>query len=69
MSDGLGRIDRYELVREIGRGGMAIVYLARQTGLNRYVMSPASNRLNEMRSSIRCTRIRSLTAIRSSMRD
>src|SRR5918994_4548691 len=43
MAELLGRIDRYELVRELGRGGMAIVYLAKQTGLNRLV---ALKRLN-----------------------
>ncbi|HYI20615.1 MAG TPA: protein kinase, partial [Solirubrobacteraceae bacterium] len=37
MAELLGRVDRYELVSELGRGGMAIVYLARQTGLNRMV--------------------------------
>src|SRR4051794_2250853 len=31
------RIGRYELVRVVGRGGMATVYLARQTDLDRYV--------------------------------
>ena len=31
------RLDRYELSREIGRGGMAVVYLARQTDLDRWV--------------------------------
>jgi Protein kinase domain len=31
------RVGRYEIVREIGRGGMAIVYLARQTDLQRDV--------------------------------
>ena len=29
--------DRYEMVREIGRGGMAVVYLAQDKKLNRYV--------------------------------
>ena len=42
-SEVLGQIDRYELVREIGRGGMATVFLARQTGLKRLV---ALKRLN-----------------------
>src|SRR5512140_1885277 len=31
------RVGRYEIVRQIGRGGMAIVYLARQTTLDRDV--------------------------------
>ena len=35
--DTLPRVDRYEVVREIGRGGMAVVYLARQTDLERDV--------------------------------
>ena len=33
----LPTIGRYKLVREIGRGGMAVVYLARQTDLDRDV--------------------------------
>jgi Protein kinase domain len=36
-SDTLPRLDRYEVIREIGRGGMAVVYLARQTELERDV--------------------------------
>jgi serine/threonine protein kinase/DNA-binding beta-propeller fold protein YncE len=33
----LRRVGKYEVLREIGRGGMATVYLARQTDLNRNV--------------------------------
>ena len=33
----LKRVGRYELLKEIGRGGMATVYLARQTDLDRFV--------------------------------
>ena len=33
----LKRVGRYELLKEIGRGGMATVYLARQTDLDRHV--------------------------------
>ena len=33
----LRTIGRYELLAEIGRGGMAVVYLARQTDLRRNV--------------------------------
>ena len=33
----LPQIPGYEVVRELGRGGMAVVYLARHTGLNRTV--------------------------------
>jgi Protein kinase domain len=37
MSNGQRRIGRYEIVREVGGGGMAVVYLARQPDLNRSV--------------------------------
>jgi serine/threonine protein kinase len=30
-------VGRFEIIRRIGRGGMATVYLAQQTGLGRYV--------------------------------
>jgi eukaryotic-like serine/threonine-protein kinase len=35
--DKLGRLDRFELIREIGRGGYGIVYLAEDTQLGRQV--------------------------------
>jgi serine/threonine protein kinase len=37
MPDVVRTVGRYEIVREIGRGGMAIVYLARQSELDRHV--------------------------------
>src|SRR6266566_7656996 len=37
MPETIREVGRYEIVREIGRGGMAVVYLARQTDLDRHV--------------------------------
>src|SRR5690349_17900639 len=37
MSTARRRVGRYEIVRQIGQGGMATVYLARQEGLDRDV--------------------------------
>src|SRR6201991_2208506 len=37
MPDVMKSVGRYEVLREVGRGGMAMVYLARQTDLDRFV--------------------------------
>ena len=37
MSERLRRVGRYELLEVIGRGGAAVVYLARQPDLDRHV--------------------------------
>src|SRR4051812_4876816 len=37
MPDVVRRAGRYEILRQVGHGGMAVVYLARQTDLDRFV--------------------------------
>src|SRR5919202_5883330 len=37
MPEVLKTVGRYEILRELGRGGIALVYLARQTDLDRFV--------------------------------
>ena len=53
MAEILKTVGRYEILREIGRGGMAMVYLARQTDLDRFIALEGARRVPRERPLVR----------------